>query len=96
MLTIAHDTSGAVSVEPIAVIRLSLKPTLLSPISAKNISISKHGEVLVPPGGGPPPHIHEREDETRGTSQLSSDPTHCRSTTSTHMNYDAYLREKML
>ena len=21
-------------------------------------------EVLVPPGGGPPPHIHDREDET--------------------------------
>jgi hypothetical protein len=40
MLTIARGTSGADSVEPIAVIRLSLKPALLSPISAENISIS--------------------------------------------------------
>ena len=39
MLTIARGTSGADSVEPIAVIRLSLKPALLSPISAENISI---------------------------------------------------------
>ena len=42
MLIIARGTSGADSVEPIAIIRLSLKPALLSPISAENISISKH------------------------------------------------------